>query len=159
MKYYLKFLSFITLVLPCNLYAANISITEQVTMDFANLAIPSSGSENLNVPSSGGGATGTGTIVSGTTSRGQYKLKRTGNNPATINIDIQNITTGSSEITLDSFEGTYNGASIPAFPAGGLPEPGKGQGTPLYLGAKVTYSNLVAEGVGSMSFDLVVIFE
>lgn len=137
---------------------AQITISEDIGMDFAVVAIPSSGSEYIEIPRDGGAETGTGTVVSGITSRGEYTITGTGS--TTISIDIDSVSTGSSEITLDNFRGVYNNSvNIDSFPATGLANPTSG-GKPLYLGARLTYTSSISDGSNfSPQFDIVVNYE
>jgi hypothetical protein len=137
------------------------TITTNAALTFGTLGNPASGSNTYTISASGAAASGTGTLLYGTTSRGQYTLKKTGNggNFSTITIDIQNINTGSANVSLGSFRGVYGGAAINSFPASGLAKPGTGQGTTLYLGATATYNSSVGAGSMTPSFDIVVVYQ
>ena len=135
---------------------AVIGITEIQQLDFGILQTASAGSESITVPRDGSAATGTGTVLSGTPARGQFTI--TGSAGTSIDIDIQNVSTGSSELTLDTFQGIYDGGNINVFPQGGLGVPGAGK--TLYLGAKLTYTNLITDGsTFNPSFDIVINYE
>src|SRR5262245_49386982 len=106
-------LCWVLLFLAQTLFAAvSLSISDTTKMDFATIAIPSSGSQNLVLNPSSSAETGTGTRLYGVPSRGVYSLKRSGNGNNSITIDIMNIISGSANLTLDAFTGVYNGTSI-----------------------------------------------
>ncbi|MES2906892.1 MAG: DUF4402 domain-containing protein [Pseudomonadota bacterium] len=137
--------------------AESITITEVQQFRFATLAKPGSGSQTLTVPRDGSAPTGTGAILYGTSSRGQYNIKRTGSGSSTTcTIDIQNISSGNANLTIGSFLGNYNGSNINSFPASGLARPSNGTGTTLYLGATATYNSSIPKGTYTPSFDIAV---
>lgn len=136
---------------------ATITITPVSDIDFAKPEVPSSPSSNLILPADGGNMTGTGTVIDGIPHRGQVNLFSTGGT-STISVDIQNISTGSGAVTLTNFTGIYDGIPISSFPQGALPLPGTGK--TLYLGATLTYTNAVTDGLTlNPTFDLIVIYE
>ncbi len=136
---------------------ATITITPVANMDFAMPEVPASPSSNLILPADGGMVTGTGTIIDGIPHRGQVNLFSTAG-VSTISIDIQNISTGSGAVTLSNFTGIYDGIPISSFPQGALPLPSAGK--TLYLGATLTYTNAVTDGLTlNPTFDLIVIYE
>jgi hypothetical protein len=137
--------------------AETVTITEVQQLKFATLAKPSSGSQAKTVPRDGSSPTGTGTILFGTWSRGQYTIKRGGSgSSSSCTIDIQNISSGNANLTIGTFLGNYNGSNVNSFPASGLARPATGAGTTLYLGATATYTSAVSIGTLTPSFDIVV---
>lgn len=140
-------------------YAATLSFSGSPTnLQFGTLQIPSSGSHTFTV-SATGGTSGTGTLVSGTPSNAQVRLKRTGRPAGTISIDIQNINTGNPNLTLSAFTGRYGTTNISSFPVGGLSDPGTGSGTALKIGATATYNSSISSGALTPTFDVVAVFE
>ncbi len=139
------------------LKAQTVTITEQAQLDFAQLERPASGSQRITIDPTTGTYSGTGVVQIGTPARGQYKIKRTGGGGTTsCTIDIQNISSGNAAVTIDRFKGDYGGTFINSFPQSGLPRPGTGGGTTLYLGARATYTSSVPVGTLTPSFDIVV---
>lgn len=133
--------------------AGSVQIIEKKTLDFATLLIPIGSAEFIRVYADNSAPTGTGTIVSGSTQRGKYKIKDNTNN-GTFTLDIQNISTGNQYIKLKKFKGIYDGLTISSFPVGGLQRKKKKKN--LFLGARVRYKKQVPEGLyGNMTFDIV----
>ena len=134
-----------------------ITITEITQLDFSKLDIPASGSQTIIINPSSGGYSGSGTVQSGSPARGEYKIILSGTGSSTsITIDIQNISSGSAQLTVDQFTGDYGGTFINSFPRSGLTKPVTSPGTTLYLGATAQYSSGVSEGNLVPSFDIVV---
>jgi hypothetical protein len=134
-----------------------VTITEVQQLKFATLAKPTSGSQAKTVPRDGSAPTGTGTILFGTWSRGQYTIKRSGSgSSSSCTIDIQNISSGNANLTIGTFLGNYNGSNVNSFPASGLARPATGSGTTLFLGATATYNSSIPKGTYAPSFDIVV---
>ncbi|NDF13128.1 MAG: DUF4402 domain-containing protein [Proteobacteria bacterium] len=131
----------------------SVIISEVQRMDFATLETSSS-PKDITVNYDGSGYTGSGVVLIGSPSRGGYQL--VGDPTCTVSLDIENISTGSANVTLDSFKGSYQNLTINSFPSSVLPAPGAG--SVLYLGAKMTYQN-VPEGPISPTFDLVVNYQ
>lgn len=126
-------------------------------MSFARLDRPASGNQTIIINPTTGGYSGSGSVQSGTPSRGQYRVELSGSGSTTsATIDIQNVITGSSEVTLNNFTGDYGGSFINSFPAAGLAKPATSPGTTLYLGATAQYTSAIPEGVLTPSFDIVV---
>ena len=144
---------------PAVASAGSINIQEVSTLTFPNIGIYSGGgSVNLSVSPLNSATSGNGQIISGNASRGQYALSITsGSSPISISIDISNVNTGNSGLTLDSFRGFYMGQTINSFPSSTLAVPATAPAsTPFYLGAKVTASPLVEPGNYSASFSMTV---
>jgi hypothetical protein len=135
---------------------ATITLTEDTALSFGLLEIPNA-TKNIIIDRDGGMPTGTANIlIDNSTSRGVYTLTGSDAHPS-ISIDIQNISTGSSELTLNNFKGKYGAVNIDSFPVGGLTLPGTG--TILYLGATLEFTSQVNSQTYNMSFDLVVNYE
>ncbi len=142
--------------------AQSISITPVQTLTFPILARPTSGNTtNLSISPLNSTTSGTGTIVGGAATRGQYTISITsGGSPVSISLDITGITTGNAGLTLDTFRGFYAGQTISSFPSSTLPLPATTpSNTPLYLGAKVTADSTVASGSYSASFSITVFLQ
>jgi hypothetical protein len=135
---------------------ATVTINEDASLSFGTLEIPNS-TKNIIIDRDGGMPTGTATLlIDNTTSRGEYTLTGSDFHPS-ISIDIQNVSTGSPELTLNNFKGKYGAVNIDSFPVGGLTLPGLG--TTLYLGATLEFTSQVNVQSYNMSFDLVVNYE
>jgi len=140
-------------------FAQSISIQEIQALTYPTLAIsPAGGSINLSISPLNSTTSGNAEIISGTASRGQYALSLgSGGTPVSISIDISDVNTGNSGLTLDSFSGFYSGQMINSFPSSTLPLPALSPAnTPLYLGATVTASPLVPSGTYVVSFTITV---
>ena len=137
------------------------TITEVTQVKFGTLQKPSSGSQTFIVRADGTAPGGTGTLLYGTSARGQYTLKKTGSGGGftTVTIDIQNISTGNANVSLSAFTGVYGGTTISSFPKSGLAKPASGGGTTLYLGSTATYNSSVPTGSLTPSFDIVVTYQ
>jgi hypothetical protein len=136
----------------------NISISETTRMNWGTVGIPSSGSQYLTLSPSNSSVTGTGHVLLGTPSRGVYNIRGVGGGSTSITIDISNVSTGSSYLTLDSFTGIYSSVNINSFPSPTLPLPSP-SGTPLYLGARATMTSSLSPGALHPTFDVVVIVQ
>lgn len=136
--------------------AQTITITEQTQLNFTILEKPASGSKNITINATTNGVSGTGTVLIGTPTRGQYSVKCTGAgcNPSAT-IDINNINSGNANLTISNFTGDYDGSALASFPQSGLAKP-TGGGKTLYLGATATYNSSVPVGTLTPSFDIVV---
>lgn len=101
------------------------TITEVTPLTFGTLQKPASGSQTFTIRANGLGPTGTGTLLYGTTSRGEYTLRRTGvgGGFTSVTIDIQNISSGDPNLTLSTFTGRYGLNPIASFPEAGLNPP------------------------------------
>jgi hypothetical protein len=128
------------------------SIQEIAVLDFALMLIPRFGSEFITVPANGGAASGTGSIASGAPRPGSYTI-RGDSDFGTFTLDIQNINSNSSDITISDFTGLYGIQSINSFPKGGLPVSMSSK--TLSLGARITYTSRLSEGSYAPSFDIV----
>lgn len=148
--------AFFALSLPTTSHAF-LTLTETTPLSFGILATPTRSNSRIIVNRDGGAPTGTAIIISDTTNRGEY-LIRSFFNTQKISLDIQNINTGSSALTLDQFKGRYGTKAINSFPKGRLDNPGS-SGTPLYLGARLQFTNAVQEQTYNMTFDIVVNYE
>ncbi len=120
--------------------------------------IPSSGSHTFTVSTSGG-TSGSGVSLGGTIGNAQVNIKRTGNPPGTISLNILNVNTGNANLTLTSFTGLYGATSIASFPRGALADPGTGGGTVLKIGATATYNSSVPTAALTPTFDIEAVFE
>lgn len=154
--------SFLLLLLCCFItfspffsYAA-VTVAETSQLSFGMLEIPVSGVADITIDQDSGVATGSGSQLRGNSSPGQYLLSST-ENSGVVTIDIQNISTGSSALTLSQFKGRYGSQAINSFPASNLAVPNTG--TILNVGAKLTYSAAVLEQAYNMHFDIVVNYE
>ena len=139
--------------------AQSISIHEVQTMTFPTLATAAGGGNvtvTLNPLNSA--TSGSGQIIGGMASRGQYALSLTsGGTPVSISLDISGVSTGNAGLTLDAFRGFYKGQTISSFPSSTLPLPATSpSNTPLYLGATVTALPSVTPGTYSASFSITV---
>lgn len=134
---------------------ATITIAEIVPMSFGVLTIPVSSSYVI-VSENGAALSGNAIVINDTSSRGQYTV--TGTVSQTISIDIQNISTGSSALTLDSFKGVLAGQAISSFPITTLSLPAN-VGQTLYLGARLQFTPAVTEQTYTMTFDLVINYD
>lgn len=152
-RYSLKvfLIAFFSLIaLANNVYA--VTIVQNQSMDFATLLVPTSGSEYIIIQENNGSAVGTGTVILGTTRRGEFTV--TGdNNSGVFTLNIDSVVTGSSDITLNSFRATYNGTLVTQYPSQPLPQSTSPKN--LYLGAKLTYNNSVTSGVKNVTFRIV----
>lgn len=130
------------------------SITENTQLDFGTLAKPAAGSETFTITTSNT-TSGTGTLLFGTSSRGSYQITRGAFSSSPVELDIQNVNTGSAALTLDGFTGSWGGTTINSFPASGLTAPNTGIGTTLLLGATATYTSAITNGTLTPTFDIV----
>lgn len=153
---------FVLLLLPFAAQAALLIIVQQ-DLDFSKLARPSSGSQFVKIRNNNNTFTAgsTGQSISGTISRGKYKIRRTGQaQSSTISIDVIFGASGVSGLTFGNVTGMYNNAVISSFPAGGLPEPGSGNaGKILFVSPRATYTSATPLGAFTPNFDIVVLFE
>jgi hypothetical protein len=133
-----------------------VTIAETTRMDFGTVAIPASGGQYLALNPSNSVLTGTGNKLFGMPSRGAYTLTSSGNTSTSITIDIINVATNSANLTLDNFDGIYNGSAIGSFPSSPQALPST-TGTAFYLGARETVSAGMSPSAPNPSFDIVVI--
>lgn len=138
------------------LSCAAVTVIETSQLSFGMLEIPVSGVADITIDQDSGMATGSGLLLQGSSSRGQYLLSST-ESSGVMTIDIQNVSTGSSALTLSQFKGRYGNQPINNFPASSLAAPNTG--TTLNVGAKLTYSSAVLEQSYNMHFDIVVNYE
>jgi len=138
--------------------AQSINIQEVQSLTFPTIAISQGGSVNLNVSPLNSATSGSGQVIGGMASRGQYALSLTpGGTPISISINISGVNTGNTGLTLDTFSGLYKGQSISSFPSSTLSLPATSPAnTPLYLGATVTAAPSVAPGTYSATFSITV---
>jgi hypothetical protein len=136
------------------------SSTEVAKLNWPTLQIPS-GSNTYKIDGAGGGDSGTGTKLYGTSARGQYTIsKASGGEPAcsTITIDVKNVNCQASGCSLGAFTGNYNGANLSGSPPWtGLAKPASGK--TLYLGATATYDGTVTAGARTPTFDLAIHYD
>jgi hypothetical protein len=137
--------------------AQSINITPVQTLTFPTLAIPS-GSVNLTVSALNSGTSGTGQVIGGMASRGQYALSLvSGGTPVSISIDISGVSTSNPNLTLSQFSGFYKGQSIVSFPSSTLSLPATSpSATPLYIGATETATAALTPGSYSATFSITV---
>ncbi|GEM_PF-2163515 len=135
-----------------------ISISDVTQMDWGTVQIPASGSEYISISPANSGISGTGTVLFGFPSRGVYSLKSSGEGETAITIDISNVSTGSSNLTIDNFTGIYSSYTINSFPSASLPLPST-SGTNLYLGARETVNAAMTPTTLTPTFDIVVIVQ
>ena len=108
---------------PFVAWAQGINIQEVQALTFPTLAL-SSGTIQLTVSPLNSGTSGTGQIIGGTVSRGQYALSLTpGGSPLSISLNISAASTGNPNLTLDHFSGFYKGQLISSFPSSTLSLP------------------------------------
>jgi len=155
MKRYLGIAIWCVLTIPLQAFSA-VTIVEITPLSFGMLQLPSSGSNNITIDYDSGASTGTATVIHDNATRGQYMFENS-DSEGLMTIDIQNINTGSSAITLTDFKGRYKGQVINSFPVSGLSIP-KARAI-LNLGATLTFTSAVAEDAYVMGFDIVVNYE
>ena len=136
--------------------ATSITIQETQSLTFPTIGLPSAGTTNLTISPLNSATSGTGTILSGTASRGVYTLASKGKGGISISVDITGVTTGNANLTLSDFRGFYSSQTINSFPSSTLPLPAANPGTPLYIGATVTANSAVPPGSYTGSFDITV---
>lgn len=144
---------------PLQAFAQSISIQEIHTLTFPTMAISvGGGSVNLSISPLNSATSGSAEIISGTASRGEYDLSLgSGGSPVSISVDISDVNTGNSSLTLDHFSGFYKGQVISSFPSSTLPLPALSpSSTPLYLGATVTALPSLPSGTYTASFTITV---
>ena len=127
-------------------------------MQFGLLNLPVSGSQYIQISATANNSyTGTGTLISGTPNRAQYTITNSDNVAYTVDISINNISTGSATVTLNNFTGRWRTTNIASFPAVGLSLLRNSSAT-FYLGARMTYTPSTPEGNRNMTFDIVVTY-
>jgi len=127
-------------------------------MGWGTISIPVSGSEYLNLSPANSTTSGTGNVLFGLSSRGEYRLKSSEEGSGTFTIDIGSISTGSSYLTLDNFRGIYNSTSIDSFPSASFQLPST-SGEILYLGARETVSAGMTPTTLTPTFDIIIIIQ
>jgi hypothetical protein len=155
-------LFFLAFLAPWHAHAQSLSIHETQTLTFPTIGLPAGGgTANLSISPLNSSTSGSGQIISGMASRGQYALSRSAEGtPVSISIDISNVSLGNPGLTLDTFRGFYAGQTIDSFPSSTLPLPAIAPGnTPLYLGAKVTANSSVAPGNYNGGFSITVFIQ
>jgi hypothetical protein len=133
---------------------ATCSVTETARLDFATLQRPSSGTASYTVPTDGGAANGTATVLYGTAARGQYRVNVSGNTRhcSRIVYDAQTAGSGNAGITIGKWKGSLAGKnfSLPYSPEACTP-PGN---STLYIGATATISSSAAKGSFSPAYNV-----
>jgi hypothetical protein len=132
-----------------------VTISETTRMSFGTIAIPASGTQYLALSPSNSALTGTGDKLFGIPGRGAYRLVGSGTGLASITIDVMNVTSNSAALTLDNFNGIYNGNTMASLPSSPQSFP-SASGTSLYLGARETVSAAMTAGALTPTFDIVV---
>jgi hypothetical protein len=136
----------------------NVTVTEIARMDWGTIGIPAGGSATIILHPNNATPSGTGTIIYGSPSRGQYKLVLSGSGTETsMTLDISSISSGSGSLALSNFTGIFGATSVPTFPSGTLALPATGAGTPLYLGATATVTAGQNPASLNPSFDIDII--
>ncbi len=143
--------------------ADSINFQQVQALTFPTIALSGSGNVNLTVSPLNSSTSGTGQVIGGTASRGQYALSLVqagGGKSVSLSLDVSGANTGNAGLTLDSFRGLYNGSSIASFPSSTLPLPAKHPAnTPLYLGATITAAPSVAAGTYNASFSITIFIQ
>lgn len=136
---------------------ATITITENTPINFGTVQIPDTGSQHIIISPDGSAYSGTGEVLAGVPIRGEFTV--TGDANAAVSIDINNIASGSSEVTFDQIKIVYNdGAVLEAFPAS-VTLSNEGSAT-LYLGGRITFTNNISVGEEIVpSYTLVIDYE
>jgi hypothetical protein len=135
---------------------ATCAVTESVKLAFATLEKPAAGSVTYAIAPDTGTASGTATLLYGTSARGQYTLTRTGVTTGCANttVSVANVSTGNAGITLGTWLGYYNnGGATLALPWTRNVFPAT-TGTPWGLGATATIDSSATTGSFSPTFDL-----
>ncbi len=86
------------------LAATTFSATEVTKLTFGVLQKPTSGTQTFTIDSQGP-TSGTGTVLYGTPTPGQYTLTCTGTCTGTVTLDVQNINSGNANVTISNFQG------------------------------------------------------
>ena len=135
-----------------------VKITEVQRMNWGTIAIPPSGTQYLDLSPINQSVTGTGTVLFGSPQRGIYKLSGSGDGSASITIDIANVSSGSSSLKLDHFQGVYSSIYIKGFPSPTLPAPTRmSNATMLYVGARATIASAMTTNSLLPTFDIDII--
>lgn len=139
---------------------AKAGVLQTTQLQWPVLGVPA-GSANYTVSGATGTGSGTGTAIYGTSTRGQYNVKKTSGNEnqcSTISIDITNIVPGNANLTLGSFTGNYNGTNLVGPPPWtGLAMPGAGK--TLFLGATSSYNASIPIGALTPTFNVAVHYD
>ena len=146
-----------TLLVGAPARAQSVNIQEVQSLTFPTLAT-TGGTVNYTISPLNSSGSGTAQVISGVPTRGQYALSLTsGGSPVSISLDISGINTGSTGLTLDSFQGYYKGTAISSFPSPTLPLPSTSPSTStLYLGARAIANSTVKAGAYNGSFSITV---
>jgi hypothetical protein len=128
-------------------WAGGYSITQNSELTFGSMQIP--GGSVTDIISTAGAQSGTGTLLSGTPTAGDYTIKCTGggtNCTQTMTLSAS-ATTCTGLTGLSAWQGNYNnGATTGALPFSGLAALGNGGTADFKLGATATYTSSVTEG-------------
>ena len=137
-------------------FAANTyTVVQNTQLQFGTMQIP--GGSVTDIISTAGGQSGTGTLLYGTVSAGDYTITCAGACNKTMNLSIS-ATGGCTGMTgLSAWQGNYNnGAITGALPFSGLAGTGGGA-VDLKLGATASYDSSVYRGYCSAWFDIIIL--
>jgi hypothetical protein len=126
-------------------FAANTyTVVQNTQLQFGTMQIP--GGSVTDIISTAGGQSGTGTLLYGTVSAGDYTIKCTsGTCTATLTISISSGSLCTGLTSLGTWQGKYNSGSSLALPLSGLVNPGAG-GLDFKVGTTATYTSSVSAG-------------
>jgi len=136
-------------------YAQSVSLNVAQNLNFPTIAIPQAGTADVSVSALNSLVSGTGTVINGTASRGQFNLTvdQSGSSVSLV-VDITDVSVSDPNVSLGSFTGLYRGYFISSFPSQTLPLPDAGASTPFYLGATLTASPGVQQGPVTATFTI-----
>jgi hypothetical protein len=136
---------------------ATCAVTETTKLGFGTLQKPASGSVTYIVNPNGSAASGTATLLYGTSARGQYKATRTGSTSGCTGTtyNVQNVSTGNAGITLGTWQG-FISSTLRSLPfTSSAVYPATSPGTTFYIGATATITSSATTGAFSPSYDIV----
>jgi len=134
--------------------AATYTVTQLSELTFGTLQIPSG--PEVNTISTAGALTGSGTLLYGTVSAGDFTIKCTGICTGTLTISVATSTLCTGVNAMGLYQGNYNhGVRTGALPFGGLANPGAA-GLDFKLGASVDYNGSVSAGSCPASFTIAI---
>lgn len=136
--------------------SATVTISEITPLSFGVLEIPS-GTTSITINANGSAPSGNANMISNTSSRAQFNVTGNKRNQE-VTLDIQNINTGSSALTLSKFKAIFGSQVINNFPISNVSSP-ESNGTTLYLGATLTFNQNLQARFYNMSYDLVINYE
>lgn len=138
------------------------TVTEDTKLQWGTLQIPTSGSNTciVNVGSADCAAGSTGSRLFGIIGSGSYTVTKDNalGTVCAMSIDIVNISTGSSDLTLGSITGKYDGVTLSGPPPWtGLTKPNVPR--TLELGMTATYASSITPGTYTPIFGIKVTFD